>query len=226
MNANKILVPALMLIASVGASTPAVFAQQAGQGAAVQTEQPETTPSRVGVWGDIVYGSETAPVELIKYGSLTCPHCASFSKDVLPRLMEDFISGGQLKFVFRNFVRDRYDLAAAAASRCFDTTDATKRALEVMFAEQDTWMRSNNPYEGIAQIVEREGMNRDEMGACISDQQVREHLVQMTQGGAQKYNIQAIPTLVLNGVAMTFPGYDRLKLRIETQIATQALTQN
>ena len=35
---------------------------------------------------DIVLGKEDAPVTIIEYSSLSCPHCAVFHKDVLPGL--------------------------------------------------------------------------------------------------------------------------------------------
>lgn len=179
----------------------------------------QTIPEREGVWGDIVYGNPEARVELIEYGSLTCPHCASFSADVLPRLQADFLEAGKLRFVFRNFVRDRYDLTAAAASRCLSSVDATKRTLTVLFREQPLWMRAENPYVAIAEIVSREGLDQAGFSACVSEQSVREHVIEMTQNGAKLYDIKAIPTLVLNGTPFTFEGYDALKNRIDEAIA-------
>lgn len=200
------------------------FMVAAGTGLTAQETEPAVTlPSRAGTWGDIVYGDPDAPVELIEYASMTCPHCASFSRDVLPRLMEDFIDGGHLRFVVRNFVRDRYDLAAAAASRCMPTEDATKAAMADLFAEQDDWLRSDNPYAAIAVIIERHGLTQPALGECIADQEVRQHLIEMTQTGAQLYNIQVIPTLVLNGVPMRYQGYDSLRLRIEAQLGADYL---
>lgn len=221
MNKLKYLVAAGVFLA---ACLPSLASAQSSSAPANTLPETPVTPSREGVWGDIVYGSPDAPVELIEYGSLTCPHCASFSEEVLPQLMKDFIEDGKVKFVFRNFVRDRYDLAAAAASRCLPDVDATKRALRSLFAEQAEWLQSTNPYQAIAAIVAREGLSQEEMGQCISDQDVRVHIVQMTQKGAIDFDVKAIPTLVLNGIPMTFPGYDTLKLRIEAQVASKALT--
>lgn len=186
---------------------------------AQQLSTPETIPDREGVWGDIVYGNPSARVELIEYGSLTCPHCASFSAEVLPRLQEDFIKDGKLRFVFRNFVRDRYDLAAAVASRCLSSEDATKRTLKALFAEQSDWLQAQNPFVAIAEIAGREGLGQEEFSSCLSEQSVRKHIVEMTQNGAKLYDIKAIPTLVLNGAPFGFNGYDALKARINEAIS-------
>jgi protein-disulfide isomerase len=184
--------------------------------------EPISVPDVPGVWGDIVYGDPDAPVELIEYGSLTCSHCASFSKDVLPRLQADFIESGKLRFVFRNFIRDRYDLAGAAASRCLTDEKATKQALENLFAEQEAWLSSENAYVAIGEIVGRQGLSQEDYGKCLSDQTVQKHLVEMRQVGIQLYDIKSIPTLVLDGNAFSFPGYDMLKLRIESAILAVA----
>lgn len=224
---NKgIWAPLLFVGVAIFACGTSALAQSSSPAAGQGEVKAPTIPSRPGVWGDIVYGNENAPVELIEYGSLTCPACASFATEVVPRLMEDFISKGQLKFVFRNFVRDRYDLAAASASRCIANEDDAKAALDDLFKEQESWMKSSNPYQSMAEIVGRYGLSQEEMGQCISDQAVRLHIVEMRQNGLEEHEVKATPTLVLNGVPMLFPGYDRLKLRIETQIATQSLSGN
>lgn len=210
---------------AVSATWASATAQSSSPQASPATPATPTIPDRAGVWGDIVYGDPDAPVELIEYGSLTCPHCASFSRDVLPRLMQDFINDGKLRFVFRNFVRDRFDLAAAAGSRCMADVDATKRTLNTLFAEQARWLQADNPLGAIAEIVGREGLDQEALTACLKDQQVRVHIVEMTQDGAKKYNIKGIPTLVLNGVSMSFPGYPALKLRIEAQLGSDYLNQ-
>ncbi len=182
------------------------------------------TPSREGVWGDIVYGDPDAPIELIEYASLTCPACADFARDAMPQLLDDFISKGQVKFVFRNFVLNQYDLAASAATRCVATTDDAKSAIDDLFKEQAEWLSGDNPYLGMSAIMARHGLEQEALGQCISDQEVQLHIVQMRQRGLEEHEVNATPTLVLNGVPMPYPGYDRLRLRLETLLATQSLS--
>src|ERR1700739_1614673 len=40
---------------------------------------------------DIVMGSPTAPVTIIEYASMTCPHCAHFAVETFPKLKEKYI---------------------------------------------------------------------------------------------------------------------------------------
>lgn len=212
---------ALMLFGATGAGAQSSTPQANPADPAAPAEP--TIPERAGVWGDIIYGNPDAPVELIEYASLTCPHCASFSRDVMPRLMVDFINDGKVRLVFRNFVLNRLDLAAAAASRCMAEVDATKRTVSALFAEQATWTQAENPIAVITEIVGREGLSQQSMAACVTDRQVQRHIVEMMQSGAKEHDVKAVPTLVLNGVPMSFPGYAALKLRIEAQLGSDYL---
>lgn len=221
------------IITALAFATMALFA--VGTSANAQSSTPQTapvlpasptTPDRTGVWGDIVYGSPDAPVELIEYASLTCSHCANFARNVLPKLTQDFINNGKVRLVFRNFVLNRLDLAAAAASRCMADEGATKRTISALFLEQEKWLQSENQLMSLAEIVAREGLDQQGFQECLQDQQVRVHVVEMTQLGAKNHQVNATPTLVLNGVSMSFPGYDSLKLRIEAQLGSDYLNTN
>jgi protein-disulfide isomerase len=45
-------------------------------------------------------------VPIVEYGSLTCPHCATFSREVFPELKKDYIDTGKIRFIFREFSRN------------------------------------------------------------------------------------------------------------------------
>ncbi len=55
---------------------------------------------------DRILGSPDAPITIIEYSSLTCPHCASFHKDTLPQLKEEWIKTGRARLVYRHFPFD------------------------------------------------------------------------------------------------------------------------
>src|ERR1700687_2804366 len=61
---------------------------------------------------DIPRGSETAPVTIIEYASMTCPHCADFEVRTFPKLKEKYIDTGKVRFIMREFPLDRTAAAA------------------------------------------------------------------------------------------------------------------
>jgi protein-disulfide isomerase len=52
---------------------------------------------------DFVLGDQNAPVTIIEYASLSCPHCASFARESFEKLKTDYIDSNKVKFAFRNF---------------------------------------------------------------------------------------------------------------------------
>ena len=52
---------------------------------------------------DIAEGNANAKVEILIYESLTCPHCATFHKEIYPDLKKDFIDKGLVKIQFKVF---------------------------------------------------------------------------------------------------------------------------
>src|SRR4051812_24394313 len=55
---------------------------------------------------DRVLGQADAPITIIEYASMTCPHCAHFENEVLPELKKTWIDTGRVKLVLRPFPLD------------------------------------------------------------------------------------------------------------------------
>ncbi len=53
--------------------------------AQAQDQMPLVDVMQQGPLGDRSLGKEDAPVTIVEYASFTCPHCASFHVNTLPR---------------------------------------------------------------------------------------------------------------------------------------------
>lgn len=191
----------LIIAALVLLSPLAVSAQDAAEGPFLK--------------GDIVYGSVDAPIEIIEYGSMTCPHCGQFSREIFPKVKKEFIDTGKVRFVFRNFVRDRVDLAIASISRCTADVNVTKNLVDSFFERQEEWMHADNPYAVIAEIAKAGGITQPEIERCVSDQGALEHLVEMQQTGIETYKVSRIPYVMLNGKALDNYAFETIKAAVE-----------
>ena len=58
-------------------------------------------------------GPDNAPVTMIEYSSLGCPHCAAFHRDTLPKIKKEYIDTGKVRLVYRDFPLGTPALAAA-----------------------------------------------------------------------------------------------------------------
>src|SRR4029077_20157796 len=53
---------------------------------------------------DMILGKADAPVTIIEYASLTCPHCAHFATTTFPKIRKDLIDTGKVRWVYRDFL--------------------------------------------------------------------------------------------------------------------------
>lgn len=149
-------------------------------------------------WKEHVLGDENAPVTMIEYASLTCPHCAAFHNETLPEIKEKLIDTGKLKLIFRDYPLDGVALRAAAIAQCAGD-DRYFGVLGMLFKSQMTWARSEDPIGAIKEVVRFGGMTGDAVDACINDQAMIEAIVASRMKGEQEYNVSSTPSFILDG---------------------------
>jgi protein-disulfide isomerase len=181
---------ALYLTTRDGSSNdPAVATPQA----AMATTGPQVASD------DRIIGQADAPVTIIEYASYTCPHCARFHTDILPHLKTDFIDKGQARLVFREFIRNGVDAAAAHLVRCA-TPEAYFNLVDVLFRSQDSWAFGEKPVDALRQIGRTAGLDPAKMDQCFADDALSEQLVAQTKTAYETYKVEGTPTFFLNGV--------------------------
>lgn len=144
-----------------------------------------------------VLGNTDAPVTIIEYSSLTCPHCADFHRNLLPEVKKEFIDTGKAKLIFRDFPLDPLATAAAMVARCAPE-NSYFRLLETLFANQDAWARSNKPLEAISGYARLAGVSGDALTACLQSEDMLSAINGVKAEGTQKYGVRGTPTLIVN----------------------------
>lgn len=150
---------------------------------------------------DFIIGAANAQVVIIEYASLTCPHCARFHAEVLPKLKAEYVDTGLVKFIYRDFPLDRVALQAAQVARCLPA-ERYYSFLDVLFRQQEQWAAGKDPaemIERVKQLGQLAGMPRDQSAACVADQAMQLKIVGAAQTGEKDYQIRATPTVVING---------------------------
>ena len=105
-------------------------------------------------------GAVDAPVTLVEYASLTCPHCANFSNDVLPQLKANYIDTGKVRLIYREVYFDRPGLWAAMVARCAGE-DRYFGVLDLFFRDQAAWSQAPDAagvVDGLKAIGRQAGM--------------------------------------------------------------------
>jgi protein-disulfide isomerase len=145
-----------------------------------------------------VLGDPAAPVTIIEYASLTCPHCAEFHKTTLPALKAKYIDTGKVKLVMRDFPLDQYALQAAVIAHCAGP-ERYFAFLDALFQSQQSWARASNPTEALKQLARLGGLVPETVDACLADKSMQEGVLQMRLTGEQQFDIASTPSFVVNG---------------------------
>ncbi len=68
--------------------------------------------------GGMLMGNPQAPIKLVEYGSLSCPHCARFAVEAMEPLKTEFVSSGRVSYEYRSFAIHPQDIPLTMLVRC------------------------------------------------------------------------------------------------------------
>ena len=191
----------------------------------------KVTPPKNGDWSTVVnatpaggflMGNPNAKVQLVEYGSLTCPHCREFDETGVTPLINGYVKTGKVGYEFRNYVRDAFDLTAALVARCNGAKSFFPLA-RAFYKDQPVWIGKvqkapkaqleqlqNLPPDkqfmalatlaGFQQYAAVRGIPVAKTNKCLTNENSVNQLVQMTaDAGTQYPDFPGTPTFVLNG---------------------------
>lgn len=147
---------------------------------------------------DRVMGDPAAPVTIIEYASMTCPHCAHFATEVLPAVKPVLIDSGKVRLVFRDYPLDALALRGAMLVRCAGNERAFGM-IELLFSRQMVWAASQDPKAALLTIANQAGMNEAQFNACMDDKAVQDAVTQSRVTAEQAYKINSTPSFLVNG---------------------------
>lgn len=151
---------------------------------------------------DIVLGDENAPVTIVEYASMSCPHCATFHNETFDELKMKYIDTGKVKFVFRDFPLDEPALRGAMLSRCAgkDGAESFLKYLKVLFSTQQNWAPKKNYVEVLSNIAKLGGMKAEQFEACMTDKDIETEVMTGKYYAARFLEIRSTPSFYINGV--------------------------
>ena len=144
-----------------------LLAVTASLAVAVWLGSPRTVSAEAFV-EEAVLGAADAPVTVIEYASMTCPHCAQFHAKAMPALKDEYIAKGKVRLVYRDFPLDAMALKAAMVARC-GGEDRYFAFVDVIYGQQARWARSPDPVAALKQLVQIGGLRAGEVDACLAD---------------------------------------------------------
>lgn len=179
-----------------------------------------TTPE-----GGILIGNPNAPVKLVEYGSLTCPHCRAFHETGFPAIRTRWLAAGKVSYEYRPFSLNGVDLMAGLLLQCQAAPQAWAFVNRV-YARQDELMA---PFTQIpeAERTRIQGLPADQVGpamaiagklpefaaaagiararydACLAAKPGMDRLMAIRGDAVQTHKLQGTPSFLINGQMQT-----------------------
>lgn len=170
---------------------------------------------------DIFLGSQNAPITIIEYASLSCPHCAYFTRDAFPKLKSEYIDKGLVKFIFRDFPLNQPALVAGIIAKCHANKNSEKyyNFLKILFKSQDSWAFDKDFIKKLEVVAKMDGINKIEFDKCLERNDIQEEILKNRLIAAQELEIDSTPTFFINGNKIGgYTDYLRMKNIIETEL--------
>jgi protein-disulfide isomerase len=145
---------------------------------------------------DLVVGKADAPVAMVEYASLTCPHCAHFSNDILPQIQSAYIDKGLVKLVYRDYPLDGVALRASMLVHCLPK-DRAFAMVETLFKTQDQWAGEKDPVAALDRTARLGGLDQPAIDACIADTKLKDKIVGLAQAAETAYQVDSTPTFII-----------------------------
>ena len=152
---------------------------------------------------DHVLGDPKAPITIIEYASLTCPHCAAFEVLTLPDLKKKWIDTGKVKLVYRDFPLDQNAAKAAQIAECAGN-DRYFAVIDLIFRGQPQWAAAADPVAEVGKSLRFAGLSADDVKACLANDKMADAVVADFRGG-ESLGVNSTPTLFINGELYSGP---------------------
>lgn len=174
--------------------------------------------------GGMLMGNPDAPIKLVEYGSLSCPHCARFAQEGMEPLKTEFVSTGRVSYEYRSFAIHPQDVPLTVLVRCapkenffplveqiYGNFDAMQKPLEDPAVQKAAEAASSLPpaqrFPALADALKytdffaARGLTVDQAHACLANipaaTEVANHAKAYGEAG-----ISQTPTLVINGAQL------------------------
>jgi protein-disulfide isomerase len=150
--------------------------------------------------GEMAMGPDNAKVTIIEYYSATCPHCATFHKDIFTALTRDYLDTGKVRFVLREFPLDKPALAASMLARCAPK-EKFFPIIDALLDTQDSWVKK--PAVGLRKVARFSGFTPASFDDCLDNKELADKIMAIRNRAQKEFGVKGTPALFINGERFT-----------------------
>ena len=164
-------------------------------------------------------GDKEAPVTIVEYASFTCPHCATFHTEILPKLKTDYIKTGKVLLEYREVYFDGPGLWAGLLARC-QGNEKYFPMIDLIYRKQKDWAKGNRDeiINGLLSVGRQSGLTDEKSRVCMENGEMAEELIEIFKINTTEDNISSTPSFVINGELKQNMSYEDLKKIIDKNL--------
>tara|TARA_B100001559_G_C16410062_1_gene579927 strand:- start:23 stop:625 length:603 start_codon:yes stop_codon:yes gene_type:complete len=166
----------------------------------------------------IVIGSDEAKIKIKIFSSHTCPHCANFHTQVVPKIKENYVKTGQVQLIFIDFPLDEAALNASILLHCLNK-EKQLVFLDEIYISQTKWTTGSNIKDinkNLKKIAKNYGMTEDKFEKCLLDVKISDKILNKRIEAHRKYAIDSTPTIIINEKKLEgSKNFENIKKKIE-----------
>jgi len=162
-------------------------------------------------------GDDTASVTVDVWEDFSCPHCATFDANVYPRLVDEYVESGDIRYVFNDFpipVHRRWSWDVAQAARAVQD-----RVGEYAFWEfKDTMFRNQDAYSEtfISETATALDVDGGDLIADVNADRYRP-VVENSRSRGDENGVRGTPTVFVDGESVP-ASYDAIASAIDARL--------
>ncbi len=179
----------------------------------------------------MVMGNPQAPIKLVEYGSLSCPHCAHFAETGFKPLVSKYVDSGKVSYEYRSFAIHSIDVPLTVLVRCA-SPQAFFGLVEQLYTNQPALITRAQQGDkqaqaaaglppaqrfvtiadamGFTEFFSARGVSTDQAHACLADPAAAERVAKDAQSFSDQ-GVDSTPTLMINGTKVDAVAWNELE---------------
>lgn len=146
---------------------------------------------------DIVHGNNDAPITVLEYYSLSCPHCSYFYASIFPSLKKEYIDTGKVKWIKRSYAIDSASLKGTMLIECVEK-ERRENYLKILLAKQANWAYQKDFIHILSNIASLGGMNIDKFNNCMNNKTNEKLISEASNNARELLKISGTPSFFVN----------------------------
>ena len=174
---------------------------------------------------DMIKGSSNAKVIIVEYASFTCPHCATFHTEILPKLKKEYIDTNKVQFIYREVYFDAPGLWAGLLARCVSPKKYFG-IVDLLYRKQSKWSSGSTDQETLKELFSigrQVGMEDGQINQCMQNKEKSLKMIDAYLENSKRDGIKSTPSLIINGKLFNNTrswnnkvSFDELKLELDS----------